>query len=126
MNILEWKCHELYVSSKYQTLKDELLLNQVCTIEMFQWELVLQKTKYHLKTEHFKSLYADTQNYISDATHFADHPVHFGYREGESIGINHLICLQVYCNYDTLQSKFSETYRRNNDGETLTSIIQRH
>eukprot|EP01084_Bolivina_argentea_P011791 22071_1 len=62
MNILEWKCHELYVSSKYQTLKDELLLNQVCTIEMFQWELVLQKTKYHLKTEHFKSLYADTQN----------------------------------------------------------------
>eukprot|EP01084_Bolivina_argentea_P281294 481254_1 len=45
---------------------------------------------------------------------------------GQPIHISHLIAIMVYCNYDTLQQKFSETFRRLNAQETNEELKKKH
>eukprot|EP01084_Bolivina_argentea_P310901 538060_1 len=45
---------------------------------------------------------------------------------GQSMSINHLISMMIYCNYDELQKKFSETFRKLGKYETNKSLKRRH
>ena len=38
----------------------------------------------------------------------------------------HLIAVRAYCEFDTLQCKFSETFRRTDDNQTMKDVIKRH
>eukprot|EP01084_Bolivina_argentea_P133827 236196_1 len=124
--ILNWRCYDLYVPSKYKTIKDELLNNEICVINCTHWDMLYTKAMIHIKSDSAKCLAADTENYLPDILCFPDHPIHFGYTDGSPIQINHLISLLIYCGYDIFQCRFSETCRKMQDDETLQSIVSRH
>eukprot|EP01084_Bolivina_argentea_P105896 189651_1 len=124
--ILNWKCYELYVPPKYANLKDELTNNTISTITIEQFHYLYKNATYNLQTDIARSIIAETENYITDTTHFVDHPIYFGYRDGDPIQTNHLISVLLYCNYDCLQYEFSATFRKTHCNQTLEDIILRH
>eukprot|EP01084_Bolivina_argentea_P283857 486276_1 len=86
---------------KYASLKEEMLMNTIAilTLEQFEHEY----------------------NKISML-----HNSFFRKREYLDMSLEQLLCLAIYCNFDTLQSEFSKTYRKQDEKETDSSLLDRH
>eukprot|EP01084_Bolivina_argentea_P097319 174963_1 len=78
------------VCPKYSTFKEESTSNKVCLISMEQFNAEYKKALLHYNSV-------------------------FRKKEYPFIGLINILALMIYCNYDVLQSKFSETYRDNID-----------
>eukprot|EP01083_Nonionella_stella_P200576 734388_1 len=76
----------IQILPKYYNLKQELTQNMIALITTFQFEAELQKARMNWNTQYRKK-------------HHAELP------------LQNILALMVYCNYDYLQRKFSETYR---------------
>eukprot|EP01084_Bolivina_argentea_P142513 250367_1 len=75
------------IHPKYCSLKEELISNDIYTINIEQFNNEYQKAEKHLCSYHCKEYY-------------------------KHISIQHLLSLMMYCNFDTLQQEFSATYRK--------------
>eukprot|EP01083_Nonionella_stella_P268860 909198_1 len=71
----------------YNSLKEELIQNEIATVSMHQFQIQHKKANLHFNTPYCKSNFGD-------------------------IKVEHLLALMFYCNYDTLQAQFSLTYRQ--------------
>eukprot|EP01084_Bolivina_argentea_P133160 234989_1 len=80
--------HIVLVTQKYDSLKEELTTNNIAQIPTEQFIVQLKKAGVH-------------------------HSSHYRMKNYPSIAKEHLLALMIYCNFDYLQSKFSETYREN-------------
>ena len=120
----KWK--ELYVTQKHSSLKEEILKNQVCTLSSTQWKQIITKAMYLIQTHNSRMLSACTREYRTYYQQQANHPIHFGYNDGDVIKLNHLVAIYIYCAYDKLQYKFSQTYRFIHDNENMQDVINRH
>eukprot|EP01084_Bolivina_argentea_P206686 352804_1 len=105
-----------YIVSRYSDLKDEMLNNKICTISNFQWNLLLEKAVIHLGTEYAKRIVC--RHMFSKK--------YYGIAKETPISTANFIAMMTYCNQDTLQAKFSETYRRIPNTESDKSLIERH
>eukprot|EP01084_Bolivina_argentea_P248811 416280_1 len=76
------------IYQKYESFKFEMTHNCFCKLTLQQFNAEYQKA-----TQHLNSFYCKT-NFIN-------------------ITIDHILCLMIYCNYDSLQRDFSTTYRKN-------------
>eukprot|EP01084_Bolivina_argentea_P008667 16219_1 len=121
-----YKRSDLYVYPKHETLKDELINNKLCCIGIFQWETVMETVKLLKETENARTIYARTQNYNISFAHELHHPIHFGYTDGFPLQINHLIVLRIYCGFDYFQNKFSATYRKTDEKQSLKDVVAIH
>eukprot|EP01084_Bolivina_argentea_P152197 265535_1 len=85
---------DLYITKKYDTLKEEILSKQskISEVDRKMWDKSIAKAEEHSKTDYFKKLF-DSEN--------RRHPM----------TINHVLSLIFYCDYDELCYKFVETYR---------------
>eukprot|EP01083_Nonionella_stella_P051593 137001_1 len=95
-----------YIQAKYSSLKEELLHNQtsVCArISIGQYHTELQKAIVHQKSAYY-------------AQHYHE----------QSLPLSNILCILIYCNYDSLQFAFSKTYRKLTPTETLQSVGERH
>eukprot|EP01084_Bolivina_argentea_P177102 306344_1 len=108
---------QFYVEKKYHDLKDELITNSICSIDVSQWNQLLIKGKMHSSTNHCKEMKC-----VRDTNSCKCYDMQLQ----APITVQHIICLMVYCNYDVLQAKFSETFRCNEDEESIVSVINRH
>eukprot|EP01084_Bolivina_argentea_P280745 480170_1 len=95
-----FRCKDFYVVPKYKDLKEELLNNDICVIDATQFDNLSKKAEIHLRSEHFTSKIA--------SKHYKEH---YDIAENTPISLQHISAIMVYCNYDLLQQKFSETYR---------------
>eukprot|EP01084_Bolivina_argentea_P224274 379292_1 len=105
-----------YVYNKYETFKIELTSNKLCFIEMTQWNLLYKKAKDYSQTEFVSTIYC-----ARDAT-----AKYYEMKYKDNIGLHHLIAILIYCNYDTLQTVFSKTYRLQNTNHSLKKLKKRH
>eukprot|EP01084_Bolivina_argentea_P252505 423846_1 len=101
---------DFYVEPKYKNLKDELTNK----ISRMQWDGLLQKATYYAATDKYKS------------TKSVGFSQFFGIPDNTVINVDHIMAIMVYCNFDALQAKFSETYRRIPKNESNESLIKRH
>eukprot|EP01084_Bolivina_argentea_P183658 316877_1 len=120
-----WRVSQLYVPKHYGSLKDELISNEICTISIDQWDNSSEQAQYLQNTKNAKTLRANT-DYYKNYTNSHNHPINFGYKDGSCITFKHLLCVYIYCNFDVLQCKFSETFRKMHEHETLPNVIKRH
>eukprot|EP01084_Bolivina_argentea_P118358 210015_1 len=111
-----YKLKHWYVKSIYHSLKDELLNNKICTISAYQWDILMLKAETHLHTKHAKTIKCTD----------SDKKEIYGIDVGQVISVIHLLAMMIYCNEDTLQAKFSETYRKLSINETDESLKKRH
>ena len=118
---------DLYVAEKYQSFKEELLMNPECSLDgVYLWDGLVKTANILMTTQKAKRSTANTQNYANGYHGQPWHPIHFGYSDGDNMGINHVIALRAYCQFDKLQYKFKKTFRKINNNETLKDVIKRH
>eukprot|EP01084_Bolivina_argentea_P008593 16083_1 len=105
-----------YVSNKYQDLKEELTNNEICVIGRIQLEQSIKKALIYMKSNKVKQIFCRRQK---SAICYEMYPK-------QLISVHHLISLMVYCNYDQLQRRFSETFRKLDKDETNDALKARH
>ena len=94
--------HEWFIKQKYDNFKEELLNNDMCNIDQFEWNLEYENAVYKLEQDpRTKALRSNGE--------FKDK---YGIDENIAITMDHLLSILFYCNTNELQSVFSATYRR--------------
>eukprot|EP01084_Bolivina_argentea_P102504 183616_1 len=107
-----------YIPKKYVNIKQELLHNSICNISPVAYSQLLLKAKFY-----------QTSNAVKKLTCVGSANLLYAFYEmliGSVMNIAHLIAMMVQCNYDTLQRKFRETFRRTSGKETDYSLRERH
>eukprot|EP01084_Bolivina_argentea_P118373 210047_1 len=107
---------EWYVGKKNDTLKEELLQNEICCIIPIQWENLMKKAL----------AYADTIQVRQTTSNSSSLRGICRIESNATISKNHLIAMMVQCEFDILQRKFGETFRLKSDDETYEELKKRH
>eukprot|EP01084_Bolivina_argentea_P138862 244379_1 len=111
-----YKFSDLYVPPKYKNLMQELLHNNIYSIDAYKWNIIQQKANQYLHTNNVKQL--------RSKKHWS---LDYQIDDGTQICIHHLITVISYCDYDELCFKYGETFRHNkSDKNNLKVLIQRH
>eukprot|EP01084_Bolivina_argentea_P236798 398123_1 len=105
-----------YVEAKHSNIKSEILCNYISKITQMQWQCLLGKAAKHHQTEMAKTIYCSRRESAK----------YYGLKYGNILSLNHIIAMLLYCNYDALSYKFSETYRKINEKDNDYDIKQRH
>ena len=79
-----------YIPNKYETMKDELLLNEAAPITLKQFNDLVEKAENYIKTNHCRKIMCTDKR---------GRP-YYGIARKEGISIQHLIALFVYCNHN--------------------------
>eukprot|EP01083_Nonionella_stella_P186231 681286_1 len=82
---------DLYVAPKHASLKHELLNNKLCSIRVGLWNNKMKEISIYIQTQNARELCASTKQYYTSGMHMSDHPIHFGYVDGEIIHKKHLL-----------------------------------
>eukprot|EP01084_Bolivina_argentea_P136991 241274_1 len=93
---------ELYVSSKYNSFKDELINN-----EMENISIELYNSEYTKSVEYMHTDYVKTFKHIT-----------------QQLTISHILSVLIYCNCDSYQRTWSQTYRFTVDQDK--NILKQH
>ena len=107
-----------YVESKFKTLKEEVTLNEICNINLKDWNscyyraVVLGNSKY---TKHVRAI---IKNKLNEEM--------YNIPNGTMITLDHLCSILLFCNFQKLRVKFTETYRRLSLNESDQSLVSRH
>eukprot|EP01084_Bolivina_argentea_P249503 417721_1 len=128
---------ELYINPKYQTLKDELLAHSALFPQEYDvkhmYTTELTEVIYTMETNYVRKVTAQCNKYLTQISHFPDHPSHFDYKDGTPILAENILCLKIYCKEDKLQLAFNKTYRPNvyeqkqqTDKDLLSCTKERH
>eukprot|EP01084_Bolivina_argentea_P170993 296261_1 len=111
-----YKLSDWYIAQKYSSLKEELLQNHICHINETQWNNLCATAYIHSQTSTAKDM-ACSENKFTQC---------YGIKRWDRITKQHLISLMVYCNFDFLSHKFSETYRKLSEIESDQKLKTRH
>eukprot|EP01084_Bolivina_argentea_P172532 298881_1 len=107
--------NRLYVRRKFGSLKEELTSSKnICFIQMDEWNKTQSKAATFLETNHAKQL--ETKYDWTD----------YKIKKRSQISISHLMVLIFYTDFDELSFKFSETFRKKNNEETVYDIIEQN
>eukprot|EP01084_Bolivina_argentea_P302240 521673_1 len=95
------KDRALIAFKKYCSLKEELTTNYICILTSEQFDCEYKKAQMHIQSFYRK------ENF-------------------HTLKLEGLLAVMIYCNFDALQYKFSETYRTIHQNETNESVVKRH
>eukprot|EP01084_Bolivina_argentea_P201179 343920_1 len=109
-----YKLKDWYIVSGYSNIKEELLQNNILRLGNCQFLAEFEKAQ----------IYA-TSNYIRQLCSVGKFLSIYGIKPGSTLTTQHLVALQIYCNYTELSYKFSETYRKFKN-ESDYSLKKRH
>eukprot|EP01084_Bolivina_argentea_P130293 230008_1 len=110
-----YNCCEWYIPQKYTSLKDEILNNPVENIDLQQWNVSTVKVDIKFQESACRKL---------KANQFWQTAYSIAYKS--FVSQRHIMALLLYCNYTTLCSAFSATFRRSSLYESNISLISRH
>eukprot|EP01083_Nonionella_stella_P098563 277204_1 len=79
---------DILIVRKYESLKQELIRNELATIGTHTFAIEHKKAMFHFNSDHRRQSYPH-------------------------LSIEHILSLMVYCNFSQLQYVFSKTYREN-------------
>ena len=103
----------LFVEPRYENFKEEMMNYKHINIDHYKRE-ILPKAMDYSQTELAKALKPDN-----------DHPEH-GVFSGEVLSIERIISIILYCDFTSLSSHFTSTFRKRNAFEPLQSTKKRH
>eukprot|EP01084_Bolivina_argentea_P091730 165100_1 len=107
---------EWYIAKKYDSFKRELLQNATSCISETQWIQLMEKAEIHIKTKKCREYLC-----VQDETAYC-----YEMKYEDPMMKHHLIALLVYCGFDDLQRKFSETFRKQDKTESIKDLQKRH
>eukprot|EP01084_Bolivina_argentea_P305842 528378_1 len=108
--------HELYVITKYNDIKIELLNNKIYSLNIYAYHTSLFKANQFIKEVFVKKL----------KSHDIDDELHYGIDAHIMLTLGHLLSVILYADWTSLCYEFSATFRKRNIYETLLSVKQRN
>eukprot|EP01084_Bolivina_argentea_P264956 448999_1 len=117
----DYTLQDWYFAKKYKSLKEEILQNEIFPLLKYKWLQLYQLANIHLNCTQGKSFRNIIPMFAEDNN--ADM---YGIKPGDTISIEHVIAIMIYCNYDALQAKFSSTFRRIPYDESDKHLKSRH
>eukprot|EP01084_Bolivina_argentea_P310282 536882_1 len=106
-----------YISRKYTDFKTELLNNNIWHIGSAQFIHLWTKALVHMRTDEAKSIQCRRQEEYAKC---------YEMKSDQKVQLQHLMAMMVYCNFDLLQRKFTETFRYKDKYETDVQLKKRH
>ena len=110
--------HDLYISPKYQSLKEEILTNAIFCLSVYKLSISITKTKEYFTT--FKARNIKCSKFpVNDY-------LHYGISNGSPLKFSHLLSVILYTDWSDLSTEFSKSFRKLKKYESLISIKKRH
>eukprot|EP01084_Bolivina_argentea_P020673 38438_1 len=109
--------HALYIEEKYSSLKEEILNNKIFTLSKNKYDISLTKMHKYMNTKKVKKM---------KSVQFAEKRLHYDIGTDIPISRHHLLSIILRCDWTTLCTKFSLTFRKKQCFEPLSSIKQRN
>eukprot|EP01083_Nonionella_stella_P063505 165011_1 len=82
--------------------------------------------EHQQKSSQCSMMKAYVDEYIAPYKGMSDHPSKYGYKDGDTMNIQHLMVINIYCSKDYFQRKFSQTYRKMNKDDDFETIKKAH
>ena len=98
----------IMIDPKYTSLKEELISNNLCRLTAAQFNAEYLKAKLNYNSQ-----------YCRKRIHANEYDV---YKEDWEFLLQHVLVLQIYCNFTDLQYHFSKTYRQDDEGKDHTNF----
>ena len=106
--------HDLYITKKYECLKDEMLNNTLYCLNYHQYQTSITKMLAYRDTKIAKS--------TKVLGRWIDYQLHYDIRAGSKLTNAHLLALILYCDWTDLCSIFSSTFRKTKSYQTIKQI----
>eukprot|EP01084_Bolivina_argentea_P295273 508299_1 len=116
----KYKDNKLYITTKYKTIKEELLNNKLYPLQLNQFQISMNKAEKFIQTTKAKQT-------ILCRSVWND-PLEYGIKNNEYIHISleQLLVIIIYCDWTDLCSKFGESFRKKSLCESMESVKNRN
>ena len=101
----------------FESMRDEMLRNEIHTMTMDEWTNNLMQSLTHWESDKVK---------VDGKYRAIRTDPRYGIVEGQDIGIENVVAILIYCNFDDLQREFSRTFRSMEEDDTEDVIVERH
>eukprot|EP01084_Bolivina_argentea_P281849 482333_1 len=98
------------ISPSHSSLKEELTTNTISAISMHQFNNEYAKAALHLKADYCKEHFSPIGEWYKRYTQVGQQTEEVKW----IFGVDNVLSVMIYCNYDILQYEFSKTYREYN------------
>eukprot|EP01083_Nonionella_stella_P018436 51372_1 len=116
---------ELYIKSKYKSLKEEIRNNTICQLTTDQLNASIQKAHQFIDTAQAKEITA-----LRHWTHYYDidnrYIFKYNVKMGTPLSVEHVLSVLLYTDWSKLSKEFSATFRSITPFETLSSVKNRN
>eukprot|EP01084_Bolivina_argentea_P186755 321814_1 len=116
-----YKIAELFIDSKYKDIKEEILNNKIYPLKQYQLKISINKMHRYAATKKAKSTEA-FEDEFGDRNQYLRYNIH----KGQVISDNHLLSVIIYCDWSTLSSYFSATFRKTSSYDSLSVVKQKN
>ena len=107
--------HQLYVSKKYDNLKDEILNNETYSLSLEHLNISITKAQDYMTT-----------NYAGSLAAIGEDDFHYGVKKGELVKTSNLLSVILYTDWSDLSSEFSKSFRKLQPFEPLSLVKRRN
>eukprot|EP01083_Nonionella_stella_P086550 240529_1 len=112
-----YKPLELYIASKYLSLKEEVLNNKIYTLSIDEFEKSIYKVSQFMDRAMVKSM---------KASRFTQKRLHCDIEANAPLTEEHLLSIILRCDWTELCTKFSSTFQNLAPWETLSDVKRRN
>eukprot|EP01084_Bolivina_argentea_P247682 414355_1 len=116
-----YSINQLFVNIKYSNIKYEILNNNIYQLSFNQLQISSMKVSKYIDTNKVRKITASRDDYL-DRNEF----LCYGIYKGSPITKNHLLAIILYCDWTDLSTKFTETFRKTNSYDSISSIKQKN
>eukprot|EP01084_Bolivina_argentea_P247681 414354_1 len=113
--------NQLFVRIKYSDIKYEILNNTIYKLALHQLQISLLKATKYIDTNKVSKITASRDDHM-DRNEF----LCYGIEKCEPITKNHLLAIILYCDWADLSTNFSQTFRKTNSYDSISSIKQKN
>eukprot|EP01084_Bolivina_argentea_P086410 156186_1 len=111
-----YKVRELYVEKKYPTLKDEILRNKICRLNVAEFMISATKANKYMSLQATRALKAADR----------DNELHYGITAERPILLDHVLAIILYTDWSDLCNAFSSTFRKKTAFEPMGAAKDRN
>ena len=116
-DFMGYKTYELYVESKYSSLKEEILENKIHHLSMYEFLISNKKLSKYMETDKVKS---------SKSAAHCEKKLHYGISTSTEMSAEHLLAIMLRCDWTDMCSKLSATFPKSKPTESLKSVKARN
>eukprot|EP01084_Bolivina_argentea_P279155 477210_1 len=111
--------YELYIEIKYESLKQEILNNNLFILQLQQYDQSVIKINKFINTDKAKQTKSCQRPTQRD-------PLQYGITANSLITFNHLLAITLYCDWSELARAFSKSFRKTSSYQPIIEVKEKN